>query len=124
LQLPLFPGYVFVRIALLERLRVLEVPGVVRLVGFNNMPAALPTSEIETLRSGLSGQLRAQPHPYLLVGRRVRVRSGPLAGLDGILLRRKGHCRLVLSVDLIKSSMIVDVDAADVVPHVQQRLPS
>src|SRR5713226_10151021 len=74
LQLPLFPGYVFVRLPLRERLKVLQVPGVARLISFNGLPAALPDKEIEALRTGLAAQLRTEPHPYLTVGRRVRVK--------------------------------------------------
>lgn len=114
--LPLFPGYVFVRIVLKDRLRILEIPSVVRLVGFNGHPAPLPEAEIEALRSGLAQKLRAEPHPYLPVGRRVRVRSGPLAGLEGILVRRKNSFRVVLSIKLIMRSVAVDVDAADILP--------
>src|SRR5712664_2211871 len=69
LQLPLFPGYVFVRLALHDRLRVLQVPGVARLVGFNGLPCALPDSEIEAMKTGLASGLRAEPHPFLNVGR-------------------------------------------------------
>ncbi len=114
LALPLFPGYVFVRLALRDRLRVLQIPRVVRLVGFNGLPTSLPDDEMEVMRSGLTGHLHAEPHPYLAVGRRVRIRSGPLQGLEGILARKKGSLRFVLSIDLIRRSIIVDVDAADV----------
>jgi transcription antitermination factor NusG len=116
LKVPLFPGYVFVRLPLRERLRVLTVPSVVHLVGFGDRPMALPDAELESLRNGLNRELRAQPHPYLKAGRRVRVRSGPLAGLEGILLRRKGNFRVVLSIDLIMRSIAVDADIADVLP--------
>lgn len=117
LRLPLFPGYVFVRLALRDRLRVLQVPSVVRLVGFGRgLPTALPEQEIETLRNGLGGDLCAQPHPFLTLGRRVRVVNGPLAGLEGILRRRKGNFRVILSVDLIQQSFAVEADAADLVP--------
>src|SRR5258706_12826423 len=81
LELPLFPGYVFVRLALRERLRVLQIPSLVRLVGFNGQPTALPDTEIEIMRSGLSQSLRAEPHPFLTVGRHVRITVGPFAGL-------------------------------------------
>jgi len=114
LQLPLFPGYVFVRLALQDRLQVLHIPSVVRLVGFNRHPAALPEGEVEALREELTRQFRAEPHPYLTVGRRVLIKSGPLRGRQGILLRRKGKYRIVLSVDLIMRSIILDIDAADV----------
>jgi transcription antitermination factor NusG len=113
LQLPLFTGYLFVRMALVEKLRVLQVPGVVSLVGFNGTPVPLVDDEIEAIRSGLS-RLRAEPHPFLKVGRRVRVKSGPLAGLEGILLRKKGSCRFVLSLELIQRSVAADIDIADV----------
>jgi transcription antitermination factor NusG len=113
-QLPLFPGYLFVRIALAQRLKVLELPSVVRMVAFQGVPAALPEEEIVALRNGLDGNLRAEPHPYLKVGRRVRVVRGPLAGIDGILVRKKDRLRLVISIDLIMRSMAVEIDAADV----------
>src|SRR6266566_5836374 len=113
LQLPLFPGYVFVRLALRDRLMVLQVPGVARLISFNGKPAALPDKEIEALRTGLVAQLRAEPHPYLTVGRRVRVKGGPLEGVEGILIRKKKACRVVISLDLIMRSASVEVEAAD-----------
>ena len=114
LQLPLFPGYVFVRLAGCERLRVLQVPGVARLVGFNGLPCALPDSDIEALKNGLAGSVRAKPHPFLTGGRRVRIKAGPLQGCEGILIRRKGSSRVVLSIELIRRSIIVDVEIADV----------
>jgi transcription antitermination factor NusG len=115
-QLPLFPGYVFVRVALQERRRALEIPSVARLVGFGGLPVPLPDDEMEAMRNGLVGQLRAEPHPYLTVGRRVRIKFGPLAGLQGILLRKKASYRFVLSLELIHRSIVVDVDAADLLP--------
>jgi transcription antitermination factor NusG len=113
IDLPLFPGYIFVRVALYDRLRVLRIPGVVRLVGFNSLPAALPDEEIEILRSGLFQRLRARPHPFLTVGRRVRIKSGSFQGLEGILLRRKNNLRVVLSIPLIQRSIAVEVDSTD-----------
>ena len=113
LELVLFPSYVFVRIALHNRLEVLQLPGVVRLVTFNGQPAALPEDEIESLRTRLSGG-RIEPHPYLRVGRRVRVRSGPMQGLEGVIQRSGDRCRLIFSVDLIMRSVAVEVDEADV----------
>jgi transcription antitermination factor NusG len=114
LQLPLFPGYIFVRIPLQERLRVLVTPGVVRLVGFDNRPAALPDGEIEALRSVLVHGVHSEPHPYLSVGRKVRITRGALAGMEGVLMRKKGRVRLVLSIDLIRQSAMIEVDSADV----------
>jgi transcription antitermination factor NusG len=113
LALVLFPGYVFVRMSLQHRLRVLQLPGAVRLVTFNGKPASLPEAEIESLRHHLSCFGNVEPHPYLSVGRRVRVRSGPLKGLEGIILRTKDRCRIVLSIHLIMRSVAVEVDGSD-----------
>jgi transcription antitermination factor NusG len=113
-EFPLFPGYIFVRIPLQERMRVLLTPGVVRLVGFDNRPAALPDEEIDALRSVLVRGLHSEPHPYLSVGRRVRIVRGALEGLEGVLIRKKGRVRLVLSIDLIRQSAMIEVDSADV----------
>jgi transcription antitermination factor NusG len=116
LELALFPGYVFVQVALQDRLRVLQLPGVVRFVSFNGHPAPLPDAEIESLRKGLEGCVRMAPHPFLRVGRRVRVNNGPLAGLEGILCRRKEGLRLVVSIEMLMRSVAVEVDETDVEP--------
>jgi len=112
LQLPLFPGYLFVRIPLAHRFRVLDVPGVVRLVAFNGRAVALPDEEIEALRRSLT-ERRAQPHPYLAAGKRVHIMSGPLRGLEGVVLRRKNNLRIVVSVDSIQRSIALEVEASD-----------
>lgn len=116
IDLALFPGYVFVKMPLENRFRILGLPGMVRLVSFDGKPAALPEQEIETLRNSLNQQVYAEPHPYLQVGRRVRVEHGPLTGLQGFLVRKKDKCRLVISLDLIQRSIAAEVDAADVQP--------
>lgn len=116
LQLPLFPGYLFVRIALSDRFQVLEIPRVARLVGFSGTPAALPEAEIEALKAGLEGGIHVVPHPYLKVGRRVRVIAGPLEGLEGVLIRKKSELRFVISLDLIQRSVQLDIDALSVEP--------
>lgn len=115
-QLALFPGYVFVHIALRERLRVLQLASVVRLVSFAGQPVALPDREIDGLRRGLAADLRAEPHPYLKVGHRVRVTCGPLTGSEGLLVRRKQGLRIVLSIEMIMRSVAVEVDEADITP--------
>jgi transcription antitermination factor NusG len=112
LEVPLFPSYVFVHLPLQERLRVLQVPGVVRLVGFSNCAAPVPEIEITRIRDILHQGLRAEPHPYLKAGRRVRVRSGPFEGLEGFVVRRKNSTRLVISLELIERAMAVNVEEA------------
>jgi transcription antitermination factor NusG len=109
-ELPLFPGYVFTRIAASERVRVLEVPMVHSIVGNRHEPAVLPDAEIEGLRIGLR-ERQAYPYPYVKVGNRVRVRSGPLAGLEGIVVRTYGGLSVVLNVDMIQKSIAVHVEA-------------
>jgi transcription antitermination factor NusG len=111
-ELPLFPGYVFVKIFLNHKVRVLSHPGVVGFVNFNGKPASLPDDEIETLRSALA-LCKAEPYPFLTAGREVKVTSGPLAGLEGRVLRRKGKLRVVVSIQLIERAIVLELDAAD-----------
>jgi len=116
LELPIFPGYLFVRMALRERVSVLQVPGVVQLVSFQGRPTPLPDSEIEMLQRQLAQNGRLQPHPFLTVGRRVRVTNGPMTGMEGILARKKDTLRVVLSIELIQRAVAVEVDLADIAP--------
>lgn len=109
----LFPSYVFVRIAIEDRLRVLEVPGVVNLVGSKGRFPALPEQEITALRNGLENQVYAEPHPYLKVGRKVRVARGPMTGAEGILTRKKDKYRVVISLDALMRSVAVEIDGGD-----------
>jgi transcription antitermination factor NusG len=114
LALPLFPGYVFARLPLVERLRVLQISGVVRIVGFRGVPVALPDREMEILRSGLSERLGAAPHAEFTAGRRVRITGGPFAGLHGVLKRGKKNLRVVVSLEIIQRAVAVEVDAAEI----------
>jgi len=114
-ELPLFPGYLFVNIAKSERVRVLDVPGVLSFVGPKGEPARLPDVEIETLRSGLHLQ-KFEPYTNLIVGQTVRIKAGSLNGLSGVLVRSANGFRVVLTVELIKQSVAVELDAADVEP--------
>ena len=95
--------------------QVLEVPGFVRLVGLGRQPCPLPETDIIKMREALSAGLLAEPYPYLNVGTRVEIRNGPLQGITGILLRRGNSHRLVISIELIMRSIVVEVDASDVV---------
>ena len=113
LDLPLFPGYLFVRIDRSERVRVLEVPGVLTFVGgTGRRPASLPEAEINALRTGLPLR-HAEPHPLLTVGQHARIRSGALAGMEGVVVRQKNSLRVVLTMDLIMQSVSVEVDATE-----------
>jgi transcription antitermination factor NusG len=116
LMRPLFPGYVFVHTSLRERLRVLEVPGIASLVGFGNQPVCMPEEDIQFLRRCMNHKAGVEPYPYPSVGSRVRVKSGPLAGLKGVVVRLKNRTRLVLSFDLIQRSATVEADQIDIEP--------
>jgi len=115
LDLPLFPNYVFVHIDPRDRVRVLEVPGVLSLVGFGRILAPLSDSEIEALRSCM-GQRKIEPHPYLVIGERVRIKAGPMTGMEGVLVRKKSNFRVVLALDVIMQCVAVEVDADDLEP--------
>ncbi len=116
LNLPLFPGYVFIHIRRNERVSVLTVPGAVAVVGgTGGEPASLADATIEELRTGL--KLRAaQPHPLVSIGQRVRIRSGALVGLEGIVVRHKNGFRVVMTLKQIMQSYAVEVDADDLEP--------
>jgi transcription antitermination factor NusG len=116
LELPLFPCYLFVRIHRSERVRVLQVPGVLTVVGgTGHKPASLADEEIDTLRSGLPLR-NAEPHSLLTAGQRAWIRSGALAGMEGVVVRRKNGLRVVLTMDLIMQSVAVEVDATELEP--------
>lgn len=112
LELPLFPGYLFVRIPRSKKTDVLSTSGVLSLVGSRGEPWPLSDFEMETLRSGLH-QRNVDPHPYLVVGERTRIVRGPLAGMEGILLRNKNNVRVVLTINEIARSFSVEVDVED-----------
>jgi len=116
LDLPLFPGYLFIHIRRNERGRVLGVPGALSVVGgTGGEPAWLPDATIDALRSGLETRL-ARPHPLLMVGERARIRSGALTGFEGIVARNKNGVRVVLTVEHIMQSYAVEVAMEDLEP--------
>ena len=113
LELPLFPGYLFCRMSLEERrLPVLTTPGVHKFVGIGGTPTAVPEGEIDAVRAIVASGLAAQPWPFVHVGDRVRIRGGSLNGVEGILTATKTHHRLVVSVEMLRRSVAVEVDRA------------
>ncbi len=119
LTLPVFPTYIFARIDWAEHARLLEVPSVISIVSFGAQRSPIPEAEIEALRSALTLENTA-PHPYLNIGERVHIRSGPLEGLNGIVLRTGNNFRVVLSIQLIMKSVIVDVEQWNLEPSGSQ----
>jgi transcription antitermination factor NusG len=116
LSLPLFPSYVFCRFDIHSRLPIVITPGVMAVLGAGKIPAPIDESELSAIRHITEAQVRAEPCPYLAVGEMVRVESGPLEGLVGIVLRTKGSDRLVVSVSLLMRSVSVEIDRSWVKP--------
>ncbi len=118
LQVPLFPGYLFVHVALERALwaEVVRTRGIVEVLGAAGRCIPVPAAQIESVRALLAGGVLISPHPYLQAGRRVRVTSGPLAGCEGTLLRKSGDSRLIIAVDIIRQAVSVEIDSADVEP--------
>jgi transcription elongation factor/antiterminator RfaH len=118
IQLPLFPGYLFVRMRrTLETLfRVVEVPGVITIVGRGSSPEALEDAEIDQLKQAMSNGHKPQPHKLMKAGDKVKITRGPLQGAEGFLVREKGKHRVVLTIGTIERSMSVEVDMSAVEP--------
>ncbi len=121
LSLPLYPGYVFLHDPLDRRLQILTTPGVHWIVGRGGTPEPIPDFEIDAIQRILASPCAVAPHPYLQTGDWVRVTQGPLEGIEGILLRKKNSFRLILSVEMLKQSVAVEVDASDVEPISRSR---
>jgi len=117
LVLPLFPTYLFVRIDPRERVKVLQSPGVLKIVGNSRENISLPSSEVEFLRSNFCKQ-RIEPYRDLIVGEKVRVKSGVMQGLQGTLVRKNSSMRFVLTLELINQHAAIQVDAQDLEPIV------
>jgi transcription antitermination factor NusG len=119
LLLPLFPNYVFIRGGLDRMLILVTTPGIHWLVSWGGRPADIPLQEIEAVRRLVESSLQVEPHPFLKCGDRVRIKSGPLEGIEGILVRKTRGFRLVLSVEMLSKSAAVEVDVSMV-----ERLPT
>jgi transcription antitermination factor NusG len=116
LSLPLFPCYLFLRGGLDRKLQVVSTPGVHTILYRGDKAAIIPDHEIEAIQRAVSGPNRVEPFPFLKCGTRVRVTQGALEGLQGILVRKKNLCRLVLSVDMLAQSVAVEVNMWDIEP--------
>jgi transcription antitermination factor NusG len=112
----LFPGYLFCQMDRNDRFPVLSAPGVETIVGFGREPQPVDPLEILAVQAVMRSGLLTRPHPFLRVGQKVRVESGPLASLEGILVATKTDHRLVLSVSLLQRSIAAEVDSAQVRP--------
>jgi transcription antitermination factor NusG len=111
LSLPLFPCYVFLKGGLERRLDILTTPGIYALVSSAGRPSPIPSVEIEAIRRTIESGAPIEPHPFLKCGDLVRVKCGPLAGVQGILVRKKNLYRLIISVEMLGQAAAVEVDA-------------
>lgn len=116
--IPLFPGYIFVNHVDTpeNRYRILNVPGAVRFVSVEGHAEPVPEEQIQSVRRFLENNLALDPYPYMKVGSRVEIIAGPLKGIQGILIKKRGRFRFVLQVDLIRQAVSVEIDASDVRP--------
>ena len=115
-ELPLFPGYLFCRFNINNRLPILVTPGVMHVVGIGKTPHPVDECEIAALKAIVISGLQAEPRSYLNIGEKVRIEVGPLAGVEGILLALKGSNRLVVSVSLLQRSVSVEINESWVIP--------
>lgn len=114
LSLPLFPCYVFLKGDIERRLQIVTTPGIFGLVSSGGQPAAIPNVEIEAIQRVIESGTRVEAHPFLKCGNRVRVKCGPLAGIEGILVRKKSVSRLVLTVEILGTAAAIEVSAFQV----------
>ncbi len=116
-DIPLFPGYLFV---CAEKERLYDVKftrGVTRIIGTDiDAPTPIPDKQILDIKAIMETEVQLDPFPYLKKGRMVRVKSGPLKGLEGILVERKGHYKLVIRVDLLQKGAAAEVYISDIEP--------
>jgi transcription antitermination factor NusG len=115
-EVPLFPGYLFCRFNIHDRLPVLITPGVISVVGRGKTPIAVEESEIAAIQRVILSGIQTQPCPYLEIGERVRIQHDILGGMEGILTSFKGHQRVTISVTLLRRSVALEVDSAWVHP--------
>ena len=114
--MPLFPGYIFVNHLNTpeNRFRILNLPGAVRFVGLEGRADPVPEEQIHAVRRFLEASITIDPYPYIRIGTRVEIIAGPLKGIQGILVEKRGRFRFVLQVDLIRQAVSVEIDASDV----------
>ena len=111
-ELPLFPGFVFCRFAYASRTPVLNTPGVTSVVGLSDRPTPISAEEISRIQAIQASGLPSQPWPYIQVGQKARIERGSLAGLEGVLIREKDALRVVVSVELLRRAVAVEIDRA------------
>jgi transcription antitermination factor NusG len=113
-ELPLFPGYVFCRFNPMTRLPILTTPGVIQVLGAGRIPIPVDEAEMASLQTALRLQLRMRPYPFFEAGQRVRITEGALAGVEGVVMNFKPSLRIVLSITLLRRSILLEIDGHSV----------
>jgi len=113
---PLFPGYIFCRFDVHNRLPVLITPGVIAVVGRGKTPIAVDDAEILSIQTAIGSGIHMEPWPYVEIGERVRVKDDVLDGMEGILTSFKGTQRVVISVTLLRRSVALEIDRSRIIP--------
>jgi transcription antitermination factor NusG len=115
-EIPMFSCYAFVHMVQTaeERLKVLRTPGVLGFVGSERQGTPIPDEQIESLRKAISEKLQCLPHPFIRVGKRVRICGGSLNGVEGILMRQGADQSLIISVELLQRSVSIRVEGYDI----------
>ncbi len=114
---PLFKNYLFVRTDAQLYRQALKPYGAVSFVTVEGQPATIPDEEIEAVKILVTTEIPHNPYPYLKAGRKIRVKFGPLEGCEGVLVRKRGLSRLVVTVHLLQRSIEAEVDAAWIEPR-------
>ena len=115
-EMPLFPGYVFCRFDVHNRLPVLITPGVISVVGRGKTPVAVDDSEILSIQAAIQSGIHMEPWPYVEIGERVRIDSEVMDGMEGILTSFKGRHRVVISVSLLRRAVALEIDRSRITP--------
>ncbi len=118
---PLFPGYVFCRFDVHNRLPVLITPGVISVVGRGKTPVAVDDTEILSIQAAIGSGIHLEPWPYVQIGERVRIKDDVLDGMEGILTSFKGSHRVIISVTLLRRSVALEIDRSRITPLTSPR---
>jgi transcription termination/antitermination protein NusG len=113
---PLFPGYLFVHMNPCpeEFSKVLKTPGSVKLLSAGNgNPTPVPTEEILSLKIVLENTEHFDVYPYLKEGSRIRIKNGPLKGIEGILKMKENQYMCIINIEILGRSIGVKIYADD-----------
>lgn len=111
---PLFPGYVFVQVDEADRIQVLRTNGVIKIVSSGGRPSPIAEEDVAVLRACVARPSDVEPYPYLKEGHRVRIRCGPFAGWEGVLVQKQNSARVVVRIQQIMQAVAITIHLADI----------